>query len=447
MLDTEVQEAKAAPVGPTVRLFAFIRGFSGRFQDPTEGSRNVALLASASGLGFMIPFALSPLWSRAYPVEYFAIAAIVQSVSGLFSGWTTLAYHNAIHASADDTEAFDFVCLSIGLVLVFSVLLAVFCITQRSWLLLQFGAPAETGPWLIAAPVILGAAGIGMVLDQWMARTGRLGEMAKCVAIQAIVSPIVPAIGLSNPTATNFILLSVTTSAILGMALRLRYSGFVGMLKVIPVAGPRLWASAVRRSNFPAHSLPSSMLVQVSSQLPILMLSRFFDTDTVGHFARAVTLLGLPIVVFGNSLTSAFSQQAGSAYRSRGTCRPELIRMFFLLTAIMTPYYLVVGYWAPVIYPWFYGDTWAEAGVLARALAPHYLAMAVVSPLSVVLFLGSNTRWDLGWQVLRLTILVVALWVGSTAFSAPGAVFLFSIGSCAAYAVYFVLSLRLASRD
>lgn len=425
-------------------MIGVVQAFYRRVRLGDPAGRGRTQLSVASLMGFGIPFLFSPLWSRVYPVDYFATAALLQTLPGLFAGWSTLAMYNAIHTPRDDDRVRDLFVVGVIALLGWGLLLAVVCLCFSKALVSALGGDPQLTDWLWCAPILLVASGFSLLTDQILARRGEFGKIARVMGFQALLGPVVPAIGLAHPERTNFIVIGAVSSAVAGAIMRAIYARLTHEFAGFSWQGRRLVASLWAHRNFPRDVLPGSILTAISAQLPQLVVARFFGLETVGHFARAGTLLSLPSVVFANSFSTVFSQEAGAAYRERGDCRPEFRATLRKLLWVMLPCYGVLALLAPVLYPWFYGDSWAQAGLIAQPMALFYLITTVSAPLAGVLYFGRNTRWDLLWQTVRLPMVLVALVLGG--LSGNLAVMLYSLVGTAfiVYGIYLAIAYRFA---
>ncbi len=414
-----------------------------RWTQADETQRGRILLTGASAVTFAIPFAFSPLWSRLYPVEYFAVAALVQALPGLFAGWSTLAMHNAVHSPKSEEAAIRLAQVGVLGVLGLGIVVSVACLVFAPLVAKVLGGGSDLAPWLWAAPILLVATGGGLVADQLMARRGQYEAMAKCMVIQTLAGPLVPAWGAGAPERANFIVLGLVIVNVLGLSLRFGYSGLLRDFARAPWNAQNLLEEFRRHLNFPRDVLPGNVLTAVAVQLPQIMLARSFGTEVVGHYARAGTLLTLPSVVFGNAFATVFSREAGRAYRERGDCRAEFVRTLGRLLIVLGPCYAVLAVTSPWLYPWFYGPSWAEAGRLAQPMAVALFFSTVSAPLSAVLYFGRNTTWDLLWQCVRLPVVLGVLVAGTYLGSAVGALWSLAVASAFLYVIYLALSYRL----
>jgi O-antigen/teichoic acid export membrane protein len=55
-------------------------------------------------------------------------------------------------------------------------------------------------------------------------------------------------------------------------------------------------------SNFPKYELPHGLLNSFAANLPVLLLSFYFDMEIIGFFAMSTTLGYRPIALFSNSV-------------------------------------------------------------------------------------------------------------------------------------------------
>lgn len=404
------------------------------------------MLSVASLVSFVVPVLFAPVWSRVYPVEYFAIAALVQVMPGILTGWSTLAYHTAIHTPREEAEAFNLVCLSLGLMLASVGVLTGVCLVAGDWLAVHLLGHPEIGPLMPLAPFLMLCVTVSMVMDYWMARRKCFDGLARAMVSQSLLAVLVPAIGWSRPEAANFILIGVVTGALIGCLLRLHCAGFwEHVQRGVPSFGV-LRATARSHWNFPRDVLPSHVLTSFSTQAPQVAIARYFDTLTVGNFARVGTLLLVPLAVFSKPFMAVFAQEAGRAYREQGDCRPVFRRTLLKLVIVMTPLYAAIGLTGPWLYPWFYGPSWREAGLLAQPMAVFYWAAAVCSPLADVMNFGRNTKWDVAWQAVRLPVVVGALYAGARWGGVLGALWALAIANVMLYGLYLLMAYHLSVR-
>jgi O-antigen/teichoic acid export membrane protein len=147
----------------------------------------------------------------------------------------------------------------------------------------------------------------------------------------------------------------------------------------------RMRAVAAEYRDFPVFGVPVSLLGAVSQNVPILMLSAFFGTSTVGLYAMAVRVLLLPADFLTASLRQVFFQRAAEA-EAHGMDAFHLFRRASLILAgvVLLPV-LVVFLVAPWLFGAVLGSQWREAGEYARWLVLWVAFLVVNVPASAML--------------------------------------------------------------
>jgi O-antigen/teichoic acid export membrane protein len=410
------------------------------------GPRERWLLTAASAGSVVIPFALAPVWSRVYPVEYFSVTAVVQVIPGILANWATLAYHTAIQTPAEEDEAFALMKVALLLCCVVGAAVLGVVLGAGGWIATHLLGEPEVGPWLWAAPVLCTAIAATLTLDQWMIREGRLGRLATSLLITTAFGALPPALGLRNPGRTNYILWGLLSATVAGALIRLGMSGVVPRWRREGQGGPGLREVATRFARFPRDIVPSTLLTGLSTQLPQLMLARHFPQAVVGQYSRAGTILTIPIQVLGKPIAAVFQHQAGRAFRATGDCRAELRVALVQLTLTFVVTYGGIAILAPWLYPWFLGPAWREAGSFAQPLAITYMVMAIGTPLSAVFAISGHTRRDLAWQAFRMVTVLAALAIGVRSADPRTALWWLAGASVTVYLFYAFLAWTTARR-
>jgi len=408
-----------------------------------EDGRHWLKVSSAASLA--IPFALSPIWTRLFTVEDFAIASLALVVPGLVSTWSTLAFHSAIQTPNEDRAAFALVELSSVITLaVCAILLVTVMLFGDAISSALLGATVPSWLLWLAAPSII-ATMVGVTLDEWMIRKGDFRGVANAQLLQAFSAPVMLTIFAGARDRINVVLLAAISSAILGLIARVWLSGAIAAATSYRISFFELKACAKEYRRFPRDASFSNVLTSVAVQLPVVVLGRTFGVEAVGHYARARTLLSMPVSLLVRPATAVFAREGGMAFRTRGEFVPELLASAKTLLVALLPTYLVIGALSPWLYPWFYGPAWAETGRLAQPLAASLLIGTLVSPFAEAFNFARRTGTNVAWQVLRLILLAAALALGARSGSALGLLWWLVGANVVAYAVCAWLIWRVAS--
>ena len=107
---------------------------------------------------------------------------------------------------------------------------------------------------------------------------------------------------------------------------------------------------------------------------------------SVGAFTRARQLVSMPLTLLGSAVTQVFRRDASTLNQRTGDCRPLAKRVALSLLALGLAPCILFMVWAPEIMVFVLGPAWAEAGVMARVLAPMLLVRIIASPVSSVVY-------------------------------------------------------------
>ena len=95
----------------------------------------------------------------------------------------------------------------------------------------------------------------------------------------------------------------------------------------------------------------------------------------------------------------------------------------------------IIGILGPQIFSFAFGAKWCEAGEYVQILAPFFLLMFVVSPLTTALIIAEKQELILVVQLLYLVLCSVALVAGGLMENVKLAILLYSIGGSIRYLI------------
>jgi O-antigen/teichoic acid export membrane protein len=201
--------------------------------------------------------------------------------------------------------------------------------------------------------------------------------------------------------------------------------------------GPEQRTYLVRHQAFWRFSLPSNLLNALVGQLPLFLIGARHGALAAGLFALTQRVLAAPISLLAASVLEVFKRQSVHEFQTVGNCKQAYRYTFKALLLLGLGPSLVLFLFSPPLFAWVFGESWREAGELARILAPLYFLNFIASPLSYVFFVAGKQKIDLVWQV---ALFLMTLGV----FLAPGTVqqnvLWYAIGYSALYLVYLHMS-------
>ncbi|MET0857498.1 MAG: lipopolysaccharide biosynthesis protein [Telluria sp.] len=193
----------------------------------------------------------------------------------------------------------------------------------------------------------------------------------------------------------------------------------------------------VKHQAFWRFSLPSSLLNNLVSQLPLFMIGLKHGVLAAGLFALTQRVLTAPISLLASSVLEVFKRQAVQDFQTIGNCREVYRYTFKALVLLALGPSLVLFLFSPQLFSWVFGEAWRPAGELAHILAPLCFLNFIASPLSYVFFVAGKQKIELVWQV-ALFLMTIAVFMAPV--SLHESVLWYAIGYSMLYLVYLYMS-------
>jgi O-antigen/teichoic acid export membrane protein len=204
----------------------------------------------------------------------------------------------------------------------------------------------------------------------------------------------------------------------------------------------------VKYIGFPKYELPAVAVAAVSNQIPIFWIPKMFGLAMFGQYSLALSLLEMPMRLFGYSLSGIFYQKAARTYQEQGGRALASIthRMMISITAISAAPLLVIALFAEPVFSWVFGETWVMAGAMSSRLCIVYFFRLLIEPVSSVLrVIGEQRNYFLfhgNFLILRLSAVAYAVFAG---YDVLDAITVFAVANAlghASLAAYILLRLK-----
>ena len=406
--------------------------------------RSVATLSGASGVVMALPILAAPLLGRIYEPSDYGPLAQYMSFAVTLSAASSLQYQGAIIAERGDRRAGAAVWLCLAISVVFATVTALVVTISLPFLSVRL----SVGPWLALLPLTVlfgglsGAAAFVANRDQRYGAIARFQVLVVMIGLTCSIS-----LGLQGWAAKGLLFAYFAGQASRG-------AGDLWLLCTSPILRslrrPSLNAlkSVARRHwRFPVFTLPTAISEQFTQQIPVLAMGFVGADASVGAFARARQLVSMPLTLLGSAVTLVFRRDASALYQQTGDCRALAAKVSLSLLSIGVIPCGLFMLWAPKIMVFILGPAWAEAGVMARMLAPMLLVRIIASPISSIFYFTDNQALDFKLTLsstVALSLMILAAF--AIEVEPLQLVGLFSLGYSAIYLAQLVLSLRIAKR-
>lgn len=393
-----------------------LRAESGPQVDPRRvgARRGVVEIVLGSVVGQGLLFAAAPVLSRLYEPADFALLQLFTGVVSVGAVLASLRLELAVPLARDDHETRAVLWAGVfGSVVVAVLLWLGGLITAPWWAVGDTLLDLRAAWWLVPATVL--AVAWFQLVSAVLVRAEHYRDLAGRNAVQG-VGTAATQLGLGIAGAGGLgLLLGVGVGRLAGLVAVSR-RGLPGL--ALPGRGPgqprrvtlRDQLDAVARfRRFPLLTTWSAVVNNAGQYAPYLVFALAFGPTVTGWLAFTARLLGVPVTMVGQAVAQVFLGRGASAHRAATGELPRLtwlaVRRLSLLGA--GPAVLVVLA-APWVFGWVFGDAWDQAGRYAQILAPAFFLQFVASPVSHVFNLLARQGLALGWEVVRLLLVVGA---------------------------------------
>lgn len=379
----------------------------GRFLPRSSFARGVGTLMGGTAGSQVLVVLAAPIVTRLFTPADFGLLAVYAGLLGLLTVVASLRYELAIPLPEDNQEAADIAVLSLLIVALVSLASVVVVMTGGRFISMVLGVPALSRYfWLL--PIGVFAVGVYQVFNFWALRTKsfaaisgtRMKQAMTSIAVQLAGYPLGPVALLASHAAGQ---------GMGGFSLgrtALRYPQF-GRVR------PRgVLVAAKRYQRFPLYSTWSGLLNSGGVQLPALMFAAFFNPAAAGLYALTNRVLSMPMSVVGSAIGTYFFAHAADAHREKRMAQ-LVAAVHEKLAHIAMPPVLVFLIAGPELFAFVFGETWREAGVFARWMAPWLYIAFVTSPLSALFDVMERQNLELLFEVLLFASRTIAIVLGA----------------------------------
>ncbi len=402
----------------------------------SEFSKNVSSQILGTGMAQALPLLAMPILTRVFSEEDWAIYTSFFAIASIFAVAVGGKYHLAIVLPKSEDNANKIFTLSIYLTLAYAVLIALFLPFFHRFF------PEKLGNVLYYVPLYVLFFGIWSAYVNVSIRHKTFTTNAVAKVIQS-GGYVVAAIGLGFTKLFAFgLVIAKITGSLVSWIFLSRKSPTT--LKWIPFRN--LKEMAISYIDYPKFGIWPSFLNTISLQALVLILTRYYSIEDLGHFGLTFTALSAPLALIGNSYKDVFYQKMASLmneerYKEGLSFFKKSAGVLFLMGV---PICLVLYFFGEPLFGVVFGKKWTRAGVFASILAFSFVAKLVVSPLSSVFNATNTLRIASRWQVMYFISTFVTLGYCAEILKLPveRLLVVYVIHEIVLYGIYFVIQHR-----
>jgi len=389
--------------------------------------KNIGKLFGASFFSQLLPFLILPILTRLYSPEDFGFWAYFLSLSGMISIIMTGNYEFAIVLPKEEKDALDLTTGSIILSLVLFIVSLPFAFLFSDMILSNAGISSKDHLYVLLICLMALLMASFRIMNYWNNRKGRFHTSAMASVTRSSSGSLIQLMNgfghLKNYT-------GLVSGSIIGyfLGFAVQSKNYISALNRYKscINIKTIKASLSRYRDFPKYFMPSEFMNNLSSNVPVIFLTNFFDSASAGLYSIPQKFINTPLSMLGSSISQVYYKKATELKNNNediSLITTDIYKKLLILGII--PLSLVAGY-GDIFFSMLLGEKWAVSGLYAALLAPWMLMVFASSPISIVFATLEKQKTSLKLNFYLLLIRVAAFAVGGIIYkSAFIAVMLF----------------------
>ncbi len=349
----------------------------------SEFVQNIVTLTTGTAIAQAIPILISPILTRLYGPEDFAVLALYVSITSLIAVIVAGRYELALVLPKEDKDAINILGISILITLLLSGI---------SFILVFFGAEIIVGllkngdirNWLYLIPLSILLTGLYQSFNYWLIRkkSFKKNSFAKISDSSAnSISKIT--LGFTN-LGPGGLIIGNLIGQMVGIIIY-----FSSVIKDIrkrwnDISKNRMIQQAKEHQDFPKINSLHAFSDILQTSITVFLISMFFGPIILGWYALTFRIMKLPLGFIGVSTGQVFFQKASRIYAEGGDISILAKKTMWGLAKLALPVFMILLVFGPKLFTIVFGEEWREAGVYAQILSPWLFFNFIISPVSQI---------------------------------------------------------------
>ncbi|WP_180000011.1 oligosaccharide flippase family protein [Acinetobacter sp. YH12239] len=362
--------------------------------------KNAGKLASGTMLAQVIAFVTIPIIARLYSQDAFGLLTLFIALVSFISSFATLKYDTALVIPEHDRDAYALLKLS-NIVTLTITLLSIIVM----FLPIKFFENFKGLQILIGLGVILSVNYNNSAL--WNIRFKKFNHTAISTIVQAI------AIFIFQYILYNYFQL---TGLVIGNLLGVLVAGIYLVVTrkfswntYFDISKKEMLNQAKRFIDFPKYFTPSNAILSLSSNLPILLFSKYISLAQLGLYGIAIRIIGQPVALISNSIRSVVLSELASKKRAGVSILGWYYKVFLGLLGVALISALILIFSADFIIRVLLGEEWAESAAYVTMLSPLLISMMISPPSGAAVRVFEMQKYNFKYSIFCLCLKTLIL--------------------------------------
>ena len=381
----------------------------------TEFVRNFLTLFTGTTIAQGILFLIVPILSRLYSDELFGLYFVFMSIVMILKVITTLRFELAIILPKEDKDAVNLVFLTLSINLIVSILLAMLVFLFHDFFNSLLGEK-NLGKYLYLIPISTFLTGFYETFNYWNNRIKKYKNISYSKILKSTsVGSWNIVFGFSG--FKNFGLIPGQIFGLFISGLFLFITSIKEISKLIKYVSFKRTVFLIKKyKNIPQFNTLINLLVNVSNEVPILMLTNYFGASTVGLYGMANRIIASPSELISKSVGQVFFQKASEIFNNNGDLHSFLKKTYWNMLKIA----LLIFIPALIISPslkYILGVEWLQTGYYAMLIIPLFFLKFMNNPVSSVFVILNQQKKLFIYYFIVFLFRILSIYIGYKIFN------------------------------
>ena len=378
-------------------------------------SKNFITLISGTIGTYIFPIILSPVLTRIYTPDEFALFTIYMTAVQIISVVSTLKYELGIplvNNHQDRIDLFRISFINTILIAFFTFLIIRICFIVNS----NSAYGVQVLAYFIPSGIILMSL-FHQILYNWLLYKQKFNYISISKILFGFIYAIFPIMLYQICDLKDFIYLVISHQ--IGLFLGLIAIFFLSYKKITFKNLTSIFVFKIqdltnilkKYKKYAFFSSPSALMNTISIWIPVIFIWGFFDEKYTSLFFLSHRVVNLPMMVLGHAIGKIFYSKA-SINLKEGVLNQNIVRYFKILFHIAFPCLIICLFLAPNLFNSIYGSSWSEAGKIVQILSPWLFFTLLTSPISTIPTILYKQEIEFKFQAILLAVRIISLLIG-----------------------------------
>lgn len=405
--------------------------------------QNAAKLLSANVVAQIVGLMVYPILTRIYAPEDFGLLNLFLSIGGILAILSTAEYYNAIVLPKEDAEAIKVVHICLFLLLAVAGIAGISAVFSKP--IANIFKTPELARYYWMTPILVLVLGGWNIINYWYIRKSLYNRISGYQLSNTVLASGCKIGFGSLGLLQGGLIYSVILAPLISLIFNIILGWKQGVRDIFQQTNENWYNIAKKYRNFPLYSLPKTLINMLAGQLPVLLLTPIFGTESVGLWSMAILLSFTPISLISRSLYQVLYQETATRVNNHQTIG-RYFRNFTIGTlSIGIPLSCLLFAFMLDLVPFLLGDEWLASGIYIRWMLPWLLCSLLTSSTGFLADIFFKQKIGFGFEVLTVVLRVIGVVVGIAMNDFYISIIGYAVGSAVAVLAQFIWLMHLAN--